>query len=88
MNAKIISLFSCIIIFSVLLKFYEDFEVFVVVHLNQLLFNELLFRYITEIGNAVFLIAIVVPVLSLLSYRSNHFKYVPLRIFLLSLIHI
>ena len=65
MNAKILSLFSCIIIFSILLKLYEDFEVFVVVHLNQLLFNELLFRYITEIGNAVFLIAIVVPVLSL-----------------------
>ena len=83
MNAKILSLFSCIIIFSILLKLYEDFEVFVVVHLNELLFNELLFRYITEIGNAVFLIAIVVPVLSLLSYSSNHFKYVPLRIFLI-----
>lgn len=83
MNTKILTILSCIILTSVLLKLYEDFEVFVFMYLNQLLFNELLFRCITEIGNAVFLIALVVPALSFLSYRSDHFKYVPLSIFLI-----
>jgi membrane-associated phospholipid phosphatase len=39
--------------------------------LNSLMFNEIFFSYFTELGNGLVCLAIVIPLLSLISYKTN-----------------
>jgi membrane-associated phospholipid phosphatase len=39
--------------------------------LNSLMFNEIFFSYFTEIGNGLICLALIIPLLSFLSFKSN-----------------
>ena len=39
--------------------------------LNSLMFNEIFFSYFTEIGNGLICLALIIPMLSFLSFKSN-----------------
>mgnify|MGYP005651987875 FL=1 len=61
---------------ALLVKSVPDIDVVSLQILNTLMFNEVFFSYFTELGNGLICLAIIIPVLSLLSFKtkSNNVK--------------
>lgn len=56
---------------AMLLKFLVALDIYLLKFFNSFLFSEIFFSYFTEIGNGLICIAIIVPVLSFASNKSN-----------------
>ena len=56
---------------ALLVKSVPDIDVVSLKILNTLMFNEVLFSYFTELGNGLICLAIIIPVLSLLSFKTK-----------------
>jgi len=56
---------------ALLVKSVPDIDVVSLKILNTLMFNEVFFSYFTELGNGLICLAIIIPVLSLLSFKTK-----------------
>lgn len=56
---------------ALLVKSVPDIDVVSLQILNTLMFNEVFFSYFTELGNGLICLAIIIPVLSLLSFKTK-----------------
>ena len=56
---------------ALLVKSVPDIDVVSLHILNTLMFNEVFFSYFTELGNGLICLAIIIPVLSLLSFKTK-----------------
>tara|TARA_B100000287_G_scaffold241891_1_gene227329 strand:+ start:2363 stop:3067 length:705 start_codon:yes stop_codon:yes gene_type:complete len=70
------------------LKFFPDFDLALLKLFNNFLFSETFFSYFTEFGNGWFVVALVIPFLSFISYKLKGMLYVPMQALILSGIYI
>lgn len=56
---------------ALLVKSVPDIDIVSLKILNTLMFNEVFFSYFTELGNGLICLAIIIPVLSLLSFKTK-----------------
>ena len=70
------------------LKFLPSFDIATLKFFNSFLFSSTFFTYFTEFGNGWFVVALVIPVLSFISYKSTTMLYVPMQALILSGIYI
>ena len=62
---------SAFLALSLLLKFMTPLDIYILKFLNSLMFSEFFFSYFTEIGNGLICLAIISPILSYVSHKSN-----------------
>ena len=70
------------------LKFLPSFDIATLKFFNSFLFSSTFFTYFTEFGNGWFVVALVIPALSFISYKSTTMLYVPMQALILSGIYI
>ena len=56
---------------ALLLKSVPAFDIWLLKALNSLMFSEVFFSYFTELGNGLICLAIIIPVLSFLSFKTE-----------------
>ena len=56
---------------ALVMKSIPPLDIKVLKFFNALMFDETFFRYFTEIGNGLICLAIIVPLLSLISYKTQ-----------------
>ena len=62
---------SAFLALSLILKLMTPLDIYILKFLNSLMFSEFFFSYFTEIGNGLICLAIIAPILSYVSYKSN-----------------
>ena len=70
------------------LKFLPSFDIAALKFFNSFLFNSTFFTYFTEFGNGWFVVALVIPLLSFISFTSKTMMHVPMQALILSGIYI
>ena len=72
MNVNLYTLFGSIfLVTALLLKSLISLDIYILKFFNSLMFSESFFTYFTEIGNGLICLAIVVPILTYVSHKSN-----------------
>ncbi len=77
-----------IFLLALTLKLFPAFDLFLLKFLNSFLFNENFFSYFTELGNGWFTVALIIPTLSFISFRSKKMTFVPIQALIISGIYI
>ena len=62
---------SAFLVLSLFLKLMTPLDIYILKFLNSLMFSEFFFSYFTEIGNGLICLAIIAPILSYVSHKSN-----------------
>ena len=62
---------SAFLVLSLFLKLMTPLDICILKFLNSLMFSEFFFSYFTEIGNGLICLAIIAPILSYVSHKSN-----------------
>tara|TARA_B100000886_G_scaffold133091_1_gene89791 strand:+ start:2082 stop:2786 length:705 start_codon:yes stop_codon:yes gene_type:complete len=62
---------SAFLTLSLLLKLMAPLDVYILKSLNSLMFSEFFFSCFTEIGNGLICLAVIAPILSYVSHKSN-----------------
>ncbi len=73
---------------GIFLKFLPNFDIRLLEFFNSFLFSEVFFTYFTEFGNGWFVVALVIPILSFISYQSKQLSNVPMQALIISGIYI
>ena len=62
---------SAFLVLSLFLKLITPLDIYLLKFLNSLMFSEFFFSYFTEIGNGLICLAVIAPILSYVSHKSN-----------------